>query len=427
MRVLILGANGFIGGRIVARLRAAGHDTVLAGRDTAALARRHPGSTTVQADLLHDDTTAWAPRLAGVEAVVNAAGVLHGELDAVHHRGPRALFDACAAGGIGHVVQISALGAAPDAPTAFLATKGTADAHLLRLRAEGGREGWCVIRPALVLGRGGQSTGLFLTLAALPLPLRLGRGDWAVQPLHVEDLAGAVVGLIERRGAVPPQLDLVGPAPMGTDALTGVLRAWLGLPPRPALSVPAPLLGLVARVGVVLPGATLTPDTLAMLARGSTGDPRPAADAIGWRARPVAEALSAEPAVTADRWQARLAPLRPLLRGVLAVTWLASGLVPLLATPGEVNAALLAGLGLTGAPATAVLLAGALLDLGIGAALLLVPRRTAVVGALGIAVILVFTLLATVAAPELWAHPFAPLLKNAAVIVATLALMALKD
>lgn len=427
MRILILGAGGFVGGRIAARLHAAGHDTILAGRDEALLARRHPGAKVIQVDLRRDGADTWASRLSGVDAVVNAAGLLRGDLDGVHHHGPRAVFDACAAAGVARVVQISALGAAPGASTPFLASKGAADAHLLRLRAEGAREGWCVLRPALVLGRGGHSMGLFLALAALPLPLRLGRGDWAVQPLHVEDLAEAVVKLIERREAVPPELDLVGSAPMGTDTLTARLRAWLDLSPRPALPVPTGLLAMAARFGAWLPGATLTPDTLAMLARGSTGNPRPAAEGIGWRARPVAEALSAEPATRADRWQARLTPLRPMLRAVLAVLWLASGLVPLLVTPAAVNADLLAGLGLSGLAATAVLLAGSMLDIAIGTALLLLPRRTALVGAFSMAVILVFTVIATFAAPGLWAHPIAPLLKNAAVVVATLALMALED
>jgi hypothetical protein len=104
--------------------------------------------------------------------------------------------------------------------------------------------------------------------------------------------------------------------------------------------------------------------------------------------------------------------------------WVGSGLVSALVAPLAHSHALLAGLGVHGAAATAVTLAGAALDVALGLALLLLPRRTRPVGAAQIAAMLLFTALATVAAPEAWADPFGPLLRNVAVLVATLALMA---
>jgi uncharacterized protein YbjT (DUF2867 family) len=254
VRVLVLGAGGFIGGRVCAGLLARGHDVVPCGRDAAALRRRFPGRLAMAADLARDGARDWLPRLAGLDAVVQAAGALGGpDLEAVHARGPAALFDACAAAGVAHLVQVSALGAGPGAPSRFHRTKRAADDHLLRLRAAaettgggGGRGGWCVLRPSLVVGRGGRSTALFTALAALPRPPRLGPGTWRVQPLHVEDLARAVAGLLEAPAPVPPLLDLVGPQPMTTDELTRALRAWLGLPEAPFLPIPEALLRLGA-------------------------------------------------------------------------------------------------------------------------------------------------------------------------------------
>jgi uncharacterized protein YbjT (DUF2867 family) len=413
IRILLIGASGFIGGRIAARLEAAGHVVVRPGRCNANLAR--------------DDAEDWAPRLVGIDAVINAAGLLRGDLEGVHHRGPRAVFDACAAAGVTRVLQISALGAEVEAATTFLRSKGAADTHLLRLRQHGGWDGWCVLRPGLVVGRGGSSTGLFAALAALPRPLRLGSGQWQVQPLHVEDLVSAIQSLLERPLPLPPSLDLVGPEVTDTDGLTATLCRWLRLAPRSPVTVPEPLLRLAAKVGTLLPASSLTPETIAMLSAGSTSDPQPAADAIGWRARPLTQALATEPAVAADRWHARLLPLRPVLRGSLAALWIGSGLMPVLVTPAAVNSALLAGLGLHGSIATAALWGGALVDLAIGLSLLLAPRRTAWVGAFSLAVTLAFTVLATFAAPMLWAHPFAPLLKNLSIVAATLALMAMED
>lgn len=110
--VMAVGAGGFIGRRVVGRLLADGHRVTCAGRDAAALCRLFPACRAVEADLGTDDAERWAPRLDGVDAVVNAAGILRGDLDGVQRRGPMALFDACAYLGVLRVVQVSALGPA---------------------------------------------------------------------------------------------------------------------------------------------------------------------------------------------------------------------------------------------------------------------------------------------------------------------------
>ncbi len=53
-RVLVLGASGFIGRRVVAALLASGHSVRAAGRHPAILQRLFPTCEVVQADLMHD-------------------------------------------------------------------------------------------------------------------------------------------------------------------------------------------------------------------------------------------------------------------------------------------------------------------------------------------------------------------------------------
>ncbi len=417
--VMVVGAGGFIGRRVVAQLLADGHRVTCAGRDPAALRRLFPACLAVEADLGADDAPSWAPRLEGVDAVLNAAGILRGDLDAVQRCGPMALFEACAAAGVLRVVQVSALGAGV-VDTPFLRTKAAADAHLLRLAMDAGRS-WCVVRPSLVIGRGGASTALFAALAAPFRPLRLGPGTWRVQPVHVADLARAVADLLAAP-VVPHSLDLVGPEPMDADGLTARLRAWLGLPPRRPLAIPTALLRLGARLGEALPGAALTRDALRMLEAGNVADPAPAAAALGWAARPLADALAAEPASAADLLAARMMPVRGVLLACLAAVWAGTGVVSLLVAPARADV-LLGGLGLWGGAAMVATQAGAVLDLALGLALL--PRRgRRVVLAAQLALMAAYTVLASVALPLLWHDPFGPLLKNLAVLATTLALLA---
>jgi uncharacterized protein YbjT (DUF2867 family) len=65
MRILIVGASGYIGGRLAPLLKAKGHDLVLMSRDARPLAARFPEARVVAADLLDPSTLPAA--LEGIE------------------------------------------------------------------------------------------------------------------------------------------------------------------------------------------------------------------------------------------------------------------------------------------------------------------------------------------------------------------------
>ena len=65
VKILIVGASGYIGGRLASLLAARGHELVLTSRDARPLAARFPDARVVAADLL--DPATLAPALDGVE------------------------------------------------------------------------------------------------------------------------------------------------------------------------------------------------------------------------------------------------------------------------------------------------------------------------------------------------------------------------
>src|SRR3546814_606054 len=137
---------------------------------------------------------AWLPRLSGVDAVVNCAGVLQSgrgqDIEAIHHLSPAALFDACREAGVRRVIQISAISADAEAGTDYALSKKHADDHLQALDLD-----WVVLRPSLVYGEGAYGgTAMLRALAAFPLVTPLaGGGGQAFRPLHVEGLATTVL------------------------------------------------------------------------------------------------------------------------------------------------------------------------------------------------------------------------------------------
>src|SRR5262249_40968004 len=128
-----------------------------------------PGELRV--DFARDTTPAtWLPRLAGIDAVVNAVGVLRDTrqrpMSAVHLLTPMALFAACAQAGVLRVVHVSALGIEGSATT-YAHTKLAAERQLME-RSERGELDGIVLRPSVVYGPGGAASQLFDKLSRLP-------------------------------------------------------------------------------------------------------------------------------------------------------------------------------------------------------------------------------------------------------------------
>jgi uncharacterized protein YbjT (DUF2867 family) len=419
VRVLVLGATGFIGARLSAALAAAGHD-VLRG------VRRADGrGSAVRIDFARDlRPEDWIPHLHRVDVVVNAVGVLrehvNGSFAALHDEAPSALFHAAAGGGVARVVQISALGAEPHAASAYFRSKAAADARLVTLPLD-----WVIMQPSLVFGPGGASATLLSGLATLPVIPLPGRGEQRVQPIHVDDLVGALVRLVESRDWSHSRIAAVGPEPLALRELLTRLRAQLGLPRAPVVAIPMAAMRVAARIGGWRPHALLDPDTLAMLAGGSTAPADDIAKVLGAPPRPVGSFVmphEARDLATAGRlWW-----LLPLLRAAVAVLWIASGLVSFGIYPLEESRALLARVGLVGGFADLALYGAALLDVAFGVAIYLVRRRRWL-WRLQIAVIVLYSAIIAIALPEFWVHPFAPMVKNLPLLAALALLHELDD
>ena len=390
MRVLVLGAGGFIGGHTAAALRAAGHE-VLPGKLDFTRALR---------------PETWLASLQGVDAVVNAVGIIRERgnrtFNALHFAAPRALFDACGIAGVRRVVQISALGADEAARSRFHRTKRGADDYLSSLDLD-----WAVVQPSLVYGEGGASARLLALLAALPATPLPGDGRQRVQPIHIDDLTEAIVKLV----VVPLKIKLhaVGPREIMLREWLRILRAQMGLGKPRFIRIPLALVPVER-------------ETLQMLERGSTASPATITQLLRRPPRdPMEFVKPAEGRALALR--AKLGWLLPLLRASVALAWILSGVASLGLYPVEESLALLRRAGLD---QPFVLYGAALLDIALGAAIYVLKRRRWL-WRLQMALIVGYSAIIALWLPELWLHPFGPLLKNLPMLAAILALHELEE
>jgi hypothetical protein len=105
--------------------------------------------------------------------------------------------------------------------------------------------------------------------------------------------------------------------------------------------------------------------------------------------------------------------------------WLATAIISAFIFPIEQSKAMVAGLGLTGWHAPAIVYAGAVWDALLGM-MLLFRIRPVPTGLAQIGTIAIFTVLGTFAVPFAWIDPLGPFTKNLAVVLATLAMIILE-
>lgn len=293
MKILLCGSRGFIGRHIRAALEQAGHQVVAGVSPSAAnsTAPAQPNSeSTVTIDFSHDtDVATWLPRLTGIDAVINAIGVLRDSrarpMDAIHTATPMALFDACVQSGIRRVVHVSALGI-DNNPTHYAQSKLAAETHLLALNTQG-KLNAVALRPSIVFGRGGASSQLFMGLARLPLlwlPEPVLRAK--VQPIQVQQLAYVVSTLMDNASTTSGMLECCGPEAVTLADFIASLRAQQGSRPAKVFRLPNVLSQLSARAGDLVPAVPWCSETLAMLGTDNVANPAAFAALLGHSATP---------------------------------------------------------------------------------------------------------------------------------------------
>lgn len=424
MRILLTGASGFIGKHLLSTLLAEGHHVVCATRSP--LNGASADLSWIHADFAQDaDKSLWLARLRDVDAVINAVGVFREQgsqtFAALHTETPCALFHACAeSDSVQLVIQISALGADQHADTPYQLSKKAADNCLadLPLRA-------FIVQPSLVYGKYGVSARLFKTLASMPFSVRFGPGPQMVQPIHVDDVVSAIAALIRQplpvgaNGQTARRVALVGPVALPFTDYLRALREAMGLGRLRVLPLP----GWLGRAAAQLRIGWLDPEALRMLERGNSADPQDTARLLGHSPR-APDAFIDDPA--AERVQAKLGWLLPMLRVSIAFVWIATAAVSAGLYPVEQSYQLLERTGVPPALAPLMLYGAVGLDLLLGLATLMLKRRRwlwlAQLGLIGF-----YSIVIAIQLPEFLLHPYGPLTKNVPMLAAIWLLYELEE
>lgn len=269
LNICILGGTGFVGTALANRLAQRGHWVRVPTRKRAhgEALRVIPTVELMEANV-HDPGT--LDRLvADMDVVVNLIGILNesrgATFQAVHVAFVEKLIRALKATGVRRLLQMSALGAAPDGPSRYLRSKGEAES---RIRAATDLD-FTLFRPSAIFGPGDSLTNRFADLLRLSggfVPLARARARFA--PVYVGDVADAMVRALDDRGTSGQCYELGGPEVM---TLESILRLTARQSGHSCHILPLPdLLGrLQATLLGLLPGKPFTLDNFRSLTEDS--------------------------------------------------------------------------------------------------------------------------------------------------------------
>ncbi len=322
MRILIVGASGYIGGRLAALLLARGEDLVLTSRDARPLEARFPEARVVAADLL--DPATLPPVLAGVDLVyylAHAMGAGERGFSERDRTAARNLAAAAARAGVARIIYLGGLGDDDDETLS----------HHLASRHETGAElaahGVPVteFRAAVIIGSGSASFEILRHLTErLPVMITPRWVDTRCQPIGIRDVLDYLVAALERPEA-SGIVEIGGPDILSYGEMMRTYARFRGLR---RLMIPVPVLtprlssywvNLVSPV----PASIARPLIEGLRNEVVVRDPGPAA-AFGLRPLPFVEALERaidrtdRHAIESTWFDAMATPDRPSLSTVVS-------------------------------------------------------------------------------------------------------------
>lgn len=249
-RVLVTGANGFVGSRVAVRLAEAGAEVrALVRRPGESEFLKRPGIIEMEGSFMEPQVAMDA--VTGIDVVVHAAGGLGKDLEearALNRDGTHTMAAAALAAGVDRFIQIST--GAVYAPTmdpvlteshplktggdTYGWTKAEADEEVFAFVERGLKA--TILRPTAILGFHPTSSWGFKAPKAVKEGRFRLRGDGldSMGYIHIENLVD-VIGLVEANPVSIGQAYTLADGHVTWKAFTDEIRGWFGAPELPVV------------------------------------------------------------------------------------------------------------------------------------------------------------------------------------------------
>ncbi len=286
MLVLVTGATGFLGQRVVPELLARHHQVRCLVRSPGK--ERLFGQQDVEVYYGGiQDPESLRQSLDGVQSIVHLVGIIRpgrrASFDLVHRQGTSNVVDAARQAGVREIIFASALGASTNAYFQYFHSKRQAE---LRITSSG--LGYTILRPSVIFGKGDEFLTALAGMVRLgPIVPVIGSGLNRMQPIAVEDVARCIAESVGNSLVKGKTLSVAGPQRLNYNELLDEVALAMGKRIRRvhlpvALAWPA-----VAVSQSLLPRPPLTVAQLKMLGVRNVAEGRDVEREFGFTPRPL--------------------------------------------------------------------------------------------------------------------------------------------
>jgi len=285
----VFGGTGFVGRRIVHRLRESGTRVRIVSRHSGRAA--DDGVEQIVANA-HDERSV-AAAVAGADGVVNAISlyVEHGSdtFHSVHVEAAGKIARAARQAGIRRFVHVSGIGANAASLSPYIRSRGEGEATVQTAFSSA-----VIVRPAVMFAPDDAFvTTIVRLLRSLPAYPIFGDGRTRLQPVHVDDVAAAIAQILRQEKKPYPVYELAGPRVYSYEELLRTIARIAGL--RPVLMrMPFALWDALAGLAEMLPGPPLTRSQVELMQIDTTTSEKlPGFRALGISPRTLEDELEA--------------------------------------------------------------------------------------------------------------------------------------
>lgn len=270
MRIVLLGATGFVGHHLLARLSASGHDCLALSRHRMSCRELSiiPRVEVRQGDVYDRDRLAHT--FSGADAVINMVGILNerGRRGKGFHKAhvelTEGVLEACHKAKLRRLIQVSALNAGKG-KSHYLRTKGEAES---RIRSADDIDS-TILQPSVIFGAGDSFFTRFAGLLKAAPVLPLACPEARMQPVWVGDVAAVATLALEDDSTVGETLVLVGPRDYSLRELVEFTAATIGRKAR-VIGLPDWAARLQGRIMDFVPGKPFSTDNYLSLQTDNT-------------------------------------------------------------------------------------------------------------------------------------------------------------
>jgi len=285
----VFGGTGFVGRRIVHRLRESGTRVRIVSRHSGRAA--DDGVEQIVANA-HDERSV-AAAVAGADGVVNAISLYieHGSdtFHSVHVEAAGKIARAARQAGIRRFVHVSGIGANAASLSPYIRSRGEGEATVQTAFSSA-----VIVRPAVMFAPDDAFvTTIVRLLRSLPAYPIFGDGRTRLQPVHVDDVAAAIAQILRQEKKPYPVYELAGPRVYSYEELLRTIARIAGL--RPVLMrMPFALWDALAGLAEMLPGPPLTRSQVELMQIDTTTSEKlPGFRALGISPRTLEDELEA--------------------------------------------------------------------------------------------------------------------------------------